>query len=132
MAFTRHQHHVVLFRLHHGVGHRFRAAFHHLRLTCIEHAGQNIVDNRPRLFGARVIVSNDHDVGKLFRDSAHQRTFTFVAVAAAAEDAPQLAAAVQACRLQRFFQRVRRMGIIYHHGRFTRRAEHFHTAAHRL
>ena len=132
MAFTRHQHHVVLFRLHHGVGDRFRAAFHHLRMTRIEHAGQNIVDNRPRLFGARVVISDHHDVGKFFSDSAHQRTLAFVTVAAAAENAPQLAAAVQARGLQRFFQRVRRMGVIHHHGRFTGRAEHFHTAAYRL
>ena len=61
-------------------------------------------EDRPRLFGARVIVSNDHDVGKFFRDSAHQRTFTFVAVAAAAEDAPQLAA----IRLTRWKKRCRR------------------------
>ena len=39
---------------------------------------------------------------------------------------------MQTRRLQRFFQRIRGMGIIHNDGRFARRAEHFHTPTDRL
>ena len=51
--------------------------------------GADLVDDRLRVLGARVVGGDDGDVGEPVGDLAHQRALVAVAVAAAAEDADQ-------------------------------------------
>ena len=132
MAFARQQNNIILLRLHDGVGHGFRTPFHHASAARVQHARQNVINDGARLFGTRVVIGHNRNICELLGNSPHQRAFAFIAIAAAAKHAPELTGAVQARRFQRFFQRIRRVGIINHNGRFARRAEHFHTAANRL
>ena len=53
-----------------------------------------ICDRISRRLAARVVAGHDHPVGELLGDRAHQRALAGVAVAAAAEHAPQPAAAL--------------------------------------
>jgi hypothetical protein len=53
----------------------------------------DLFDDGVRIFAARIVAGDQHVVGCL-RDLAHLRTLARIAVAAAAEHAPQLAAAV--------------------------------------
>ena len=55
--------------------------------------------------GARIVVGDDDDVGILDRDRAHDRPLALVAVAAAAEDADELAGGERAQRIERGGQR---------------------------
>ncbi|MEI9888467.1 MAG: hypothetical protein WDN08_18595 [Rhizomicrobium sp.] len=48
------------------------------------------------VFGPRVVVGDDHDIGVLGGGFTHQRTLAFVAVAAAAEHNMQLAGNMRA------------------------------------
>ena len=132
MAFARQQNNIILLCLHDGVRHGFRPAFHDARATCVQHTRQNVINDGARLFGTRVVIGDNRNIRELFRNRPHQRAFAFVAIAAAAKHAPELTGTVQARRFQRFFQRIRRVGIINHNGRLTRRAKYFHTATNRL
>ncbi len=132
MTFTRQQNNIVLLSLHDGVRYGFRTAFHDASTARVQHARQNVIDDGARLFRTRVVIGDNRNIRELFRNSPHQRTFTFITIAAAAKHAPEFTGAVQTRRFQRFFQRIRRVGIIHHDGRLARGTKHFHTATNRL
>ena len=76
------------------------------------HAAQAVGDDVRRVFGARVVVGDDDGVGVLFGGLCHQRPFAPVAVAAAAEDAPQFARHMGAHALQDVGKRRRGVSVI--------------------
>src|SRR5688500_8773423 len=88
-------------------------------------AFEYVGDDPVRVFGARVIAGDDHLVREPARDASHERTFAPVAIAAAAEDADELAAALAAPRAiafrgghesakrpQHVLERIRRMRVV--------------------
>ena len=95
----------------------------------IRHGGQDVVDDVLRRFHARVVAGDHHFIGG-GRGRAHQRTFAAIAVAAAAEHAPQL----RTLRLDfvkrgdGFFERVGGVGIIDHHQRLAGLHDTVHAA----
>ena len=61
---------------------------------------ENFGADRLRPLGARIVVGDDDDVRLLHRDGAHDRPLAFVAVAAAAHDADELAGGERAQRIE--------------------------------
>jgi len=82
------------------------------------HAGHHVGNDGRRRFAARVVVGDDHAIGVSFDGAAHQRPLTPVAVAAAAEYAPELAAAVLPQCLQRRLNGSRRVRIVHEDARY--------------
>ena len=64
------------------------------------------------LLAARIVVGDDHDVGLLGRDRAHDRPLAAVAVAAAAEHADEPARGEGAQRVEHMRQRVGLVGVV--------------------
>ena len=67
-------------------------------------------------FKTGIIIGYINDIGQIMRYSAHQRTFTLVAIAAAAENDLQPTGRMRTQSFQDIFQTVGRMGIINIHG----------------
>ena len=86
-----------------------------------------------RILRARIVVGDDDLIGEFVGNGAHQRPLAGVAIAAAAEHAPQRAAAVFAQRRQRLGERVRRMRIVDHGQRLAAHLglDDFHAAGRR-
>ena len=93
------------------------------------HAVLDVVDDRDRILGARVVRRDDRQVRSFGRDAPHDRTLALVAVAAAAEDDDQSAPGERAERGQRTLQRVRRVGVVAEHDA-GRLGEQLHPARH--
>ena len=62
------------------------------------HAAFDVVENCLRVFGARIVARDDHDVRLRLGNGAHLRSLAAVAIAAAAEDDDQTARARTAAR----------------------------------
>src|SRR5215218_2917826 len=74
--------------------------------------GEDLVDDRRRVLGARVVRRDDRLVGQARGDLAHLRALAAVAVAAAAEDAEQAAGRQRARRREHVLQRVGRVRVV--------------------
>ena len=74
---------------------------------------KDFVDNQLRILGTRIIGGNNDVVSQLQRQRTHQRTLFVVAVTAAAEHNPQLAAGNGACGFQHVLQAVWSMCVVY-------------------
>ena len=64
------------------------------------HSGKNVSDDPRRIFGARIVVSNDDVIGKFRSNPPHQRTLARVAITTTAEYNTKLTTAVGARGLQ--------------------------------
>ena len=80
-------------------------------------SGENGGADRSRILAARIVVGDDHAVGVLCRDRAHQRTLSRVAIAACAEHDDELAFRIRPQRLQCLGQRVRLVRVVDEHRR---------------
>src|SRR5262249_52526922 len=69
-------------------------------------------DDRERIFFPRIIRGHDAVVGGLVRDSPHQRSLLFVAIAAGAKDDKQAARTQLAQSLENIEERVGSMSVI--------------------
>ncbi len=118
MPLAGEQHHRAL------VGHRQRAAD---RLAAVGHdavvavarareAALDLGDDRQRVLAPRVVGGQDRQLGGA-GGSTHRRPLAAIAIAAAAEDAPQLALAMLAKCAQRRFETRRSMCVVHEHGR---------------
>jgi len=99
----------------------------------VAQAGAHGLDDGPRLFVARVVAGQHQAVGPAFGGLRHQRALAGIAVAATAEHAPQMSAALRrqrAQRLQHLLERVGRMGVVHHRQRRARQADALHAAGH--
>ena len=65
-------------------------------------AADDVAGDRLRILGARIVVGDDDLIGEFIGDRAHQRALARIAVAAAAEHAPQRAVAMFAQRAKAF------------------------------
>lgn len=98
-----------------------------------DRAQQDLVQDGARRLVARVVAGHDHRVGALLRDAAHERPLGAVAVAAAAEHAPQAPAALLrhgAQRLQGLLERIGRVGVVHGHQGPVRLVDELHAARH--
>src|SRR4051812_2846601 len=77
---------------------------------------EDLGDDRARVLVARVVRGDDHDVGVVARDCAHERPLRAVAVAAGAEDDDHAAGGERARGAQHVVERVRRVGVVDEHG----------------
>ena len=97
-------------------------------LDAVRHSktGPNVVKNVRRRFSARVVVRYQDAICQTFNHFGHQRTLAAITVAAAAEQAQQLAFGVRTQRQQYFFQRIGGVRVINHHQRFRTAAQALH------
>ena len=84
------------------------------------HAALDVVEDRVRIFGARIVARDDREVRAALGDRAHERPLAPVAVAAAAEDDDQLAPRERAHRRERALERIRRVRVVAQHRRAAR------------
>ena len=94
---------------------RVGAVLDHVDLVVADHAGEDLRQDEVGRLEARVVAGDDDVVGEPAGDRAHQRPLGGVAVAAAAEHAPELAAALggeRPQRRQRLLERIRRVGVV--------------------
>ena len=75
-------------------------------------AGQDGGADRGGIFAARIVVGDDHAIGLVGRDRAHQRPLALIAVAAGAEHHDQFALGVRPQRVQRLGQRIRLVRVV--------------------
>jgi len=77
-------------------------------------SGQDRTADRRWIFAARIVVGDNHGVGKFLDDRAHLRPFAGIAIAAATEDSNQLTRVRKqgSRRFQYVFKPVRSMGVI--------------------
>ena len=117
VALAGQQHHIGRRRRADRMGDRFGAVLEHVDFVVTDCAGKHLRDDEVGWLVARVVAGDDDAVGKPRRQRAHHRPLGSVAVAAAAEQAPEPAAALDgqwAQRLQRFLERVGRVRIVDH------------------
>jgi hypothetical protein len=76
------------------VADRLGPVLDHVDLVVADGADQDLREDEVRRLEPRVVAGHDHVLGELDRDRAHQRALAGIAVAAAAEHAPELAAAL--------------------------------------
>ncbi len=79
---------------------------------CARAALHDLASDRFRLFAARVVVGDDHVVGKFDRYFAHNRAFPGIPVSTRTEDDMQVSSDMGPDRGQRGFQRIGRMSVI--------------------
>ena len=102
----------------HGVDDGLATVLYHRDVIALRDAGEDLREDQRRRFVARVVAGQHHLVGQPGGDGTHQRTLGGVAVAAAAEGAPQAAAAgpgQRAQRQQHLLQGVGRVRVVDHH-----------------
>src|SRR5450631_3502147 len=107
------EHHIGRGRLVERRGDRRASIVYHAHTARLDAAGDAASDV-PRILGAGVIVGYNDLVREFVGNGTHHRPLARVAIAAASEYAPQLAAAMFAQTAQRLGERVRRMRIIDH------------------
>src|SRR5205814_464279 len=90
---------------------RFRAVWDRLEVTGAK-SSFHIANNGERIFFARIIRSDDAVVGVLIGNATHQRSLSFVAVAARAENENEPARGQLAQGFQDIEQRVVGVGVI--------------------
>ncbi len=98
-----------------GVIDRLGAVLEHVELVMADRADQDLRDDEVGGFEARVVAGDDGAVGEPAGDRRHQRALGGVAVAAAAEHAPEPAAALLGERTQRsqgLLEGVGRVGVV--------------------
>ena len=115
-------------RLRQRMTDRVRAIGNHDRARWLAHAGHDLLEDRPRILGARIVVGEHDRVGELLGDRAHLRTLAGVAIAATAEHAVQATARMRARRIEKLGERVRGVGVVDDRDRMGAAAEHFHPA----
>ena len=98
-------------------------------------AGEDFVANRGGVFMAGVVVGDDHPIGEALGDFAHDRPFPGVAIAAAAENEPELGTFMRrhmrAQRREHVLQRVGLVCVIDEHGGIlARHADKLHAPRH--
>src|SRR3954451_3437053 len=76
---------------------------------------QDLGDDRLRVLVARVVGRDDHDVGLVARDLAHERPLRAVAVPAGAEHDDEAPARERARGAQHVVERVGRVGVVHEH-----------------
>ena len=112
---------------------RRAAVVDHADARVVAETRANVGDDRAGILAARVVVGQHDAVGEVRGDGAHHRPLAAVAIAAAAEHAPELAGDGAFERRQHALQRIRRVRIVDDDPRLGRRtAEHFHAARRRL
>ena len=87
--------------------------------------------NGGRIFAARIVISNDGNIGKVLGNLSHQRTFPDVTVSTGTEYTNKATFAMRANRVDHGFQCIRRMGVIDEYRRTeTGLANQFKATAH--
>jgi hypothetical protein len=118
VALAGDQDHVGGRRRAHREADRLGPVLDHVDLVVADGAGQDLGNDEVGRLEARVVAGDHHVLGLLDRDRAHQRPLAGVAVAAAAEHAPQLPAPLdreRPERRERLLQRIGRVGVVDHH-----------------
>ena len=134
VALAGDQHHVARVGLADRVGDGLATILDHRGVVVADEAGEDLRQDEARCLVARVVAGDDDLVGQPLRDSAHQRALGRIAVAAAAEHAPQPAAARLGQRLQRLqhlLQRIGRVGVVDNDLRLACRRDALHASRHR-
>ncbi len=90
--------------------------------------GTDVIENAQRVFGTRVVVGDQHAIGQALGHFGHQRALAAISVAAAAEQAQQLAVRVRAQGFEHFLQGVRSMRVVDHHQRLVAPTQALHAA----
>ena len=72
----------------------------------------DVLDDRRRILGPRVVRGQDHQVAEARRHGAHQRTLGAVAIAAAAEHRDDALRRQRARRLEQVLQRIVGVGVV--------------------
>ncbi len=140
VALACQQHHVADVGLAQRMGDGGAAVFDHGHLVATRHTGQDLREDEGGRLAARVVAGEHDAVGVAVGGGAHERALDRVAVATAAEHAPQLAATGLghgAKGLQGFLQRIGRVGVVDHGQGLIgtesgRRRHQLHPAGHRL
>ena len=107
--------HVVRRGVGDGAADRLGAVGDDGRGVGVGEAGADLGEDGVGVFGARVVVREDHAVGGLFGDAAHHGALGAVAVAAAADDAGERGALGHhvAHGAEHVLERVRRVGVVH-------------------
>src|SRR6185312_5104390 len=81
------------------------------------HPGLDVIDDGVGILGARVVACNYSAIGVALGNLSHQRTLTFVTIAATPEDDNQLSPGEGASGFQAALESVRSMSVVAQHRR---------------